>query len=43
MTKISRRRKTYLEGDVELPREIIDTIIKCETGDHTPHLRVGQG
>jgi hypothetical protein len=29
---------TYLEGDIEFPSEIIDTIIKCQTSDHSLHL-----
>jgi hypothetical protein len=33
---------TYFQGDVELPREVVDTVIECQPTDHSPHPRIGQ-
>jgi hypothetical protein len=35
-------RETYLQGNVELSREVIDTVVERQAGDHAPHLGVGK-
>lgn len=33
-----REDRTYLEGHVELPGEVVDAVVEGQTGDHALHL-----
>jgi hypothetical protein len=41
--KPNSSREPYLEGNVELSREVIDTVVERQAGDHAPHLGVCKG